>query len=93
MGPDWREQRASRALVVLARCSVRGAVALMTALANKALAADYSVYRTWTDMDQATGAKYLTAHRISGTNGYTGFWFFGAEQFDASSRYALAMTV
>ena len=25
--------------------------------------------------------------------GYSGFWFFGAEQFDASNRYALAMTV
>jgi hypothetical protein len=54
---------------------------------------DYSVYSNWADMDRATNATYVTAHRISGSNGYTGFWFFGAEQFDVSNRYALAMTV
>jgi hypothetical protein len=66
---------------------------LISVLAVKAGAADYSVYANWAAMDQATDAKYATAHRISGTNGYTGFWFFGAEQFDVSNRYALAMTV
>ena len=66
---------------------------LLTTLAARGGAADYSIYTNWADMDQATNAKYATAHRISGTNGYTGFWFFGAEQFDVSNRYALAMTV
>ena len=66
---------------------------LVTALSAKTQAAEYTVYTNWSDMDRATNAKYVTAHRISGTNGYTGFWFFGAEQFDTSSRYALAMTV
>jgi hypothetical protein len=65
----------------------------ITPLAAMGGAADYSIYTNWADMDQATNAKYATAHRISRTNGYTGFWFFGAEQFDVSNRYALAMTV
>ena len=58
-----------------------------------AKAADYSVYPSWDAMDRATDAKYATVTRVSGDSGYTGFWFFGAEQFDASNRYALAMTV
>jgi len=55
--------------------------------------AAYSVYQSWSDMDKATNAKYATAIRVSGDTGYTGFWFFGAEQFDVSNRYAIAMTV
>lgn len=66
---------------------------LLIIIATKAAAADYSTYTNWADMVRATEAKYATAHRISGTNGFTGFWFFGAEQFDDSNRYALAMTV
>jgi len=61
--------------------------------ARPADAAGYSVYQSWSDMDKATDAKYATVTRVSGDIGYTGFWFFGAEQFDASNRYALAMTV
>ncbi|MCX5683703.1 MAG: hypothetical protein NT049_08465, partial [Planctomycetota bacterium] len=38
-------------------------------------------------------SNYAAVTRVSGTAGYTGFWFFGAEQFDATNRYALAMTV
>jgi hypothetical protein len=30
---------------------------------------------------------------VSGTTGYTGFWFFGIEQFDKTDRYILAMKV
>jgi hypothetical protein len=56
-------------------------------------AAAYSVYQSWADMDKATDAKYANVTRVSGDKGYTGFWFFGAEQFDASNRCALAMTV
>jgi len=55
--------------------------------------ARYSVYQSWADLDRATNAKYATVSRLSGDSGYTGFWFFGAEQFDASNRYAIAMTV
>ena len=95
------EQLADRARVVLARVvrsiahgrGLASALLLVTAVAGKTLAADYSVYRNWADMDQANDAKYVTAQRISGANGYTGFWFFGAEQFDSSNRYAVAMTV
>lgn len=66
---------------------------LITALAATAAAAGYSAYRSWSDMDKATNSKYAAVTRLSGDMGYTGFWFFGAEQFDPSNRYALAMTV
>lgn len=75
---------------ILALLSVAATLLLATSFAASAGAADYSVYSSWAAMDRA---KYATTHRISGTNGYTGFWFFGAEQFDISNRYALAMTV
>ncbi len=69
------------------------ALVLLAALTVRAGAAEYSVYSSWSDMDKAMDAKYAPATRVSGDTGYTGFWFFGAEQFDASNRYALAMTV
>ena len=92
------EHRGGRAIRPGLKGIVHGGAAFcmslfITTLAARGGAADYSIYTNWADMDQATNAKYATAHRISGTNGYTGFWFFGAEQFDASNRYALAMTV
>jgi len=62
-------------------------------IAASAGAANYSVYSSWSAMDRATDSKYVTAIRVSGDVGYTGFWFFGAEQFDVSNCYALAMTV
>lgn len=62
-------------------------------LGGTAVARDYSIYASWDAMDRATDAKYPTVMRVSGTAGYTGFWFFGIEQFDATDRYALAMTV
>ncbi|MGA2255322.1 MAG: hypothetical protein ABSG53_11720 [Thermoguttaceae bacterium] len=62
-------------------------------LAARAGATNYSVYSSWSAMDKATDSKYVTAIRVSGDVGYTGFWFFGAEQFDVSNCYALAMTV
>ena len=55
--------------------------------------AGYSIYKTWEDMDKATDAKYPKVVRLSGEKGYTGFWFFGMQQFDPTDRYALAMTV
>lgn len=55
--------------------------------------AGYSIYKKWSDMDKAVDAKYANIVRVSGEQGYTGFWFFGIEQFDPSNRYALAMTV
>ena len=51
-------------------------------------AAGYSLYQSWSDMDKAADVMYATVIRVSGAKGYTGFWFFGAEQFDASHRYA-----
>jgi hypothetical protein len=56
-------------------------------------AASYSTYTTWDAMHAATTTKYTPVVRISGTSGYTGFWFFGAEQFDPTGRYALGMKV
>ncbi|MBE0537354.1 MAG: hypothetical protein IH624_16950 [Phycisphaerae bacterium] len=56
-------------------------------------AQNYSTYSSWAAMDAADDARYPAVHRISGANGYTGFWFFGIEQFDPTDRYALAMTV
>lgn len=53
----------------------------------------YSTYSNINDLMAATNSKYATVTRISGTTGYTGFWFFGIEQFDASNRYVLAMRV
>ena len=66
---------------------------LVFAIAASASAADYCVYSSWSEMDKAIDAKYADVTRVSGEAGYTGFWFFGAEQFDASNHYALAMTV
>jgi hypothetical protein len=77
----------------ITHCAAFCASLLITALAARAGAADYSLYPSWSDMDKATDSKYATITRVSGDAGYTGFWFFGAEQFDASNRYALAMTV
>lgn len=84
--PAFRLIMGGRLLALLAGL---GLMALPEALR----AADYSVYKTWDAMDRAQDAKYVKAQRISGEKGYTGFWFFGAEQFDATNRYALAMTV
>lgn len=66
---------------------------LAAAVGGQAIAQDYSIYPSWDAMDKATDAKYAAATRVSGTTGYTGFWFFGIEQFDSTDRYALAMTV
>jgi hypothetical protein len=44
-------------------------------------------------MDRAEGAAYPEMVRVSGTDGYSGFWFFGCQQFDPTDRYALAMRV
>ena len=53
----------------------------------------YSTYSSINDLMAATDSKYSAVTRISGTTGYTGFWFFGIEQFDPSDRYVLAMRV
>ncbi len=68
-------------------------IAILMAAVAAAEAQEYSQYKTWADMDKATGAKVPNVVRVSGTTGYTGFWFFGCEQFDATNRYALGMTV
>ncbi|MBN1674993.1 MAG: nucleoside hydrolase [Kiritimatiellae bacterium] len=58
----------------------------------------YTTYGTWAELVEGRGARYAPIRRISdpGTAAnpaYTGFWFYGVLQFDASGRYALGMTV
>lgn len=55
--------------------------------------AGYSVYKTWDGMDKAADARLPQAVQLSREPGYTGFWFFGIEQFDPTDRYALGMKV
>jgi len=72
-----------------------------TSLPGNAAAApaqDYTTYRTWSDVVAVVDAKYAKLTRISdpgtpASPAYTGFWFFGMDQFDATGRYALAMKV
>src|SRR6185503_10418204 len=73
-------------------------VILTLALAAAAEAQEYTTYKTWSEVVAGTNAKYATLKRISdpGTStspAYTGFWFFGIDQFDATGRYALGMKV
>ncbi|HKP17162.1 MAG TPA: hypothetical protein VJT84_01705, partial [Gaiellaceae bacterium] len=58
----------------------------------------YSTFRSWADLFAHKDAAYPKLTRLSdpGTKGspsYTGFWWYGIEQFDATGRYALAMRV
>lgn len=57
------------------------------------LSQPYSVYSSIDDLVAAEDSKYADVRMISKTPGYTGFWFFGIEQFDKSDRYLLAMQV
>lgn len=66
---------------------------LLGNLQFSAIAQEYSTYKTWDAMHASTNSKFSNATRVSGTDGYTGFWFFGIEQFDATNRYALGMKV
>src|SRR5262249_12315957 len=69
-------------------------LALAALLASPcATAQEYSVFASWDEMDGAKDAAYPPMVRISGREGFTGFWFFGCQQFDATDRFALAMTV
>lgn len=74
-------------------------VAILTlALAAAAEAQEYTTYKTWSEVVAGTNAKYATLKRVSdpGTPtapAYTGFWFFGLEQFDPTGQYALGMKV
>jgi hypothetical protein len=62
--------------------------------AHAATTYSYSTYTTWDAMNAATTTKYQPYTRISENDGrFTGFWFFGAQQFDKTGRYALAMKV
>ena len=75
-----------------------GSAILTLAFVATAAAQDYTTYRTWSEVVAGTNAKYATIKRISdpGTStspAYTGFWFFGIDQFDSTGRYALGMKV
>jgi len=71
---------------------------LILGIAAATEAQDYTTYRTWSEAVAGIDAKYAKLTRISdpgtpASPGYTGFWFFGLEQFDVSGRYALGMKV
>ena len=53
----------------------------------------YSTYSSIDELIAAENSKYADFKMISKTPGYTGFWFFGIEQFDKTDRYILAMKV
>ena len=53
----------------------------------------YSTYSRIDDLIAAENSKYADFKMITKTPGYTGFWFFGIEQFDKTDRYILAMKV
>jgi hypothetical protein len=72
--------------------------AVLLVPAARANGQDYTTYRTWAELIEGSGAKYAKPTRLSdpGTSerpAYTGFWFFGIDQFDETGRYALGMTV
>jgi hypothetical protein len=75
-----------------------GLVAISLVIAARAQAQEYTTYRTWNEVVAGASARYAKVVRVSdpGTQArpaYTGFWFFGIDQFDATGRYALGMTV
>ncbi len=53
----------------------------------------YSMYSSIDELIAAENSKYADFKMINKTKGYTGFWFFGIEQFDKTNRYVLAMKV
>jgi hypothetical protein len=56
-------------------------------------AQSYSTYKSWNEMAKATASQYAKVIQLTSAPGYTGFFFMGKQQFDASERYALAMRV
>lgn len=42
-----------------------------------AVGQSYSTYSSINDLMAADNSQYATVTRVSGTTGYTGFWFFG----------------
>ena len=89
--PDSFTEKQGQYLRSIGGYVVLGMAILAATLGATAGAQDYSIYPSWDAMDKSPDAKYATVTRVSSTVGYTGFWFFGAEQFDATDRYALAM--
>ncbi len=68
------------------RASIFTLVAAAVPMAAHAKGQDYTTYRTWSEVVEGTGAKYANVKRVAdpGTSdkpAYTGFWFFGIEQF------------
>ena len=86
-------------LAVTVKLLFRAAVAILTlGFAVSSEAQEYTTYRTWNELVEGTNAKYAPIRRVSnpGTSAdpaYTGFWFFGIEQFDPNGRYMLGMSV
>jgi hypothetical protein len=65
----------------------------LTMKCSPVLCQEYSVYSTIDDLMSATDSKYSKITRVSDTTGYTGFWFFGVDQFDKKDRYIIALKV
>jgi hypothetical protein len=53
----------------------------------------YSAYNSIDELMASDTSKYTEVKRVTGNEGYTGFWFFGVDQFDKTDRYLLAMRV
>ena len=66
---------------------------LYYALLPLGISQSYSAYSSIDELMVAENSKYADFRMISKTPGYTGFWFFGIEQFDKTDRYVLAMKV
>lgn len=66
---------------------------LITSFSSPVSCQSYSVYESVDEMMKAENSYYAKISRISGNEGYTGFWFFGVNQFDKTGRYVLAMRV
>ena len=69
------------------------AAILNWAVAFLASGQSYSAYSNIDDLIASNNSQYAKVTRVSGATGYTGFWFFGIEQFDKTDRYILAMRV
>ena len=81
---------------ILLRASIL--VTTLLILGSGASTREYTTYKTWDEVLAGTDAKYAPLVRVSdpGTDAspvYTGFWFFGVDQFDSTERYALGMKV
>ena len=53
----------------------------------------YSSYNSIDELMASDTSKYAKITRVTGNDGYTGFWFIGINQFDKTDRYIIAIKV